>query len=593
MKIKFFTLTMLHLILISCVSTSTEDINTPTPFSSIDQSSTPALTPISTLPEIVGTEPIVVEDSNGWIIYDDTNNILSVNLDTGETKVLISRKEVQAIITEDKSSLSYIYGYEKPIKINLSPDFTKAQISICASLDSKFRCIFEDYIYTIRSKSAIRLQPVPEAYGTYWQWSPDSSKLAGAAWTYVQDTYQLLKFYSINSSGGDLRQLSIITDNHWQFAWHPGNTAILPLTFVKNFRSIFSDGSNEPGIFMQGVAQNDQVMCISFSPDYSKIAFVLRHELPGNQDSLYIARSDFQEISLVNSFTSDPRYTCQVNWSTDQNFVHINYQYIQREETGVEDLSIPVSGIDKVINISSKQEVVTPANSQICGFTPEQIIYINNETSSIELFNPINAVVTSFPESITNTIQNCPIQWVAVDPGSDVSEGLTTENACHPNAIYADDDVNTENIPAVFDLVEASSTLDGETLSVVLKSSTFTEYLVEYLTPNVTDFLNGWDVFIDVDNNTLTGDSIGIEYRFSIAIRAGTQPQIGSVILSYDPVTDTYTRLANTLQVRFDTLNQTLNFNGSIPGISTNSRLIFLSRLKNSTNEITGDSICK
>src|SRR5690606_29372727 len=144
---------------------------------------------------------------------------------------------------------------------------------------------------------------------------------------------------------------------------------------------------------------------------------------------------------------------------------------------------------------------------------------------------------------------------------------------------YIDNDVDPENIPDVFDLIEASSTLDGEVLSVVLKSSKFTEYLVEYLTPNVTDFLNGWDVFIDVDNNTLTGDSIGVEYRFSVAIRAGNEPQIGSVILAYDPVTDTYTR-TGTVEVRFDTLNQTLNLSGSIPGINPNSRLVFLSRFK-------------
>ncbi|MBL8100100.1 MAG: hypothetical protein JNK81_13025 [Anaerolineales bacterium] len=596
MKIKLyrlFALTMLHLMLIACASTSTENSSTPTPLTSTEQISTPVPT-LTIIPTEAGviSQPEVIENSNGWVVYDDTNNIVSVNLDTGETKVLISRKEVEAILIEDKSALSYTYGYEKPIKIILSPDFTKALISICASLDSNFRCVFEDYIYTIRSKSAIRLQPAPGAYGVYWQWSPDSSKLAGAAWTYVGAEYRLERFYSISSSGTDLKSLALITDNHWQMAWHPGNTAILPLTFVQNFRSILTDGTSEPSIVMPGLAQRDKLMCINFSPDYSKIAFVLRHESPGNQDSLYTARSDFQEIALINSFAIDPRYSCQVNWSADQNFIHIDYQYIQREETGFEDLSIPVSGIDKVINIANKAEVTLLANAQICGFKPEQLIYINNENSSINFFNPANSEVISLAENVNDVIQGCPIQWFAEEPEPEVSEGIATENACYPNNTYTDD-IDTEDIPAVFDLVEASSSLNGETLSVVLKSSTFTEYLVEYLTPNVTDFLNGWDVFIDVDNNILTGDSIGIEYRFSVAIRAGNEPQIGSVILAYDPVTDTYIR-SGTVDVRFDTLNQTLNLSGNISGISPNSRLVFLSRFKDfTTREISGDRICE
>ncbi|MBL8091808.1 MAG: hypothetical protein JNJ43_15835 [Anaerolineales bacterium] len=596
MKIKLyrlFALTMLHLMLIACASTPTENSSTPTPLTSIDQISTPIPT-LTFTPTEAGfvSQPEVIENSNGWVVYDDTNNIVSVNLDTGETKVLISRKEVEAILIEDKSALSYTYGYEKPIKIILSPDFTKALISICASLDNNFRCVFEDYIYTIRSKSAIRLQPAPGAYGVYWQWSPDSSKLAGAAWTYIGETYQLLNFYSINSDGRNLRQLALITNDHWQFAWHPGNTAILPLTFVQNFRSILTDGTSEPSIVMPGLAQSDKIMCINFSPDYSKIAFVTRPALLGNLNVLYIARSDFQEISLIYSFNNDPLYSCQVNWSADQNFVHLDYQYIQREETGFEDLSIPVSGIDIVFNISINQEVTTPANAQICGFKPEQLIYINNETSNLDLFNLTNSEVISLAENVNDVVKGCPIQWFAEEPEPEVSEGIATENACYPNNTYKDD-VNTEDIPAVFDLVEASSSLNGETLSVVLKSSTFTEYLVEYLTPNVTDFLNGWDVFIDVDNNTLTGDSIGIEYRFSVAIRAGTEPQIGSVILAYDPVTDTYIR-SGTVDVRFDTLNQTLNLSGNISGISSNSRLVFLSRFKDfTTREITGDRICE
>ncbi|KXK15954.1 MAG: hypothetical protein UZ14_CFX002000127 [Chloroflexi bacterium OLB14] len=593
MKIKpAFALLVLHLVFVACTSTPTPTSYpiTPTALTESSATSTPnSMPPVAT--QLPQTEPVVENISNGWVIYDDTNNIISLNLDTGETKVLISRKEVQAIITPDKSAYSYTYGYEKPIKIILSPDFTKALISICASLDNKFRCVFEDYIYTLQSKSAIRLQPAPDSYGVYWQWSLDGSKLAGAAWTYDVEAYKLLKFYAINNDGRGLTELAFITNNDWQFAWHPGNSDILPLTFIQNFRSIFTDGTSEPPISMPGLSPTDKVVCIGFSPDYNKVAFVTRSS--ANQDSFYIARSDFQEISLISTFATDPRYLCQATWSADQNFIHLDYQYTQREETGVEDLSIPTFGMDKVFNLISNQEVALPDNSQICGFAAENLSYIDNGTSAFGLFNPKTSNVINLSDNVKNAMKHCPLQWDKEQPGANVSQGLTTENACHPNASYVDDDTDPENIPDVFDLLEASSTLDGEVLSVVLKYSKFTEYLVEYLTPNVTDFLNGWDVFIDIDNNTLTGDSIGVEYRFSVAIRAGNEPQIGSVILAYDPVTDTYTRFG-TLDVRFDSLAQTLNFTGSIAGLTSDSRLIFLSRYKDATTrEVTGDSICK
>lgn len=587
----FSTVFILNFLFVSCTSAQPEIDNIPSPLPPTGQISTPIITDTATEASI--TEPVVVGISNGSVIYDDTNNIVSVNLDTGETKILVSRKEIQAILTSDKSSASYTYGREKPIEINLSPDFTKAHVSICASLDSNFRCVFEDYIYTLKSKSAIRLQAPPDSYGVYWQWSPDGSKLAGAAWNYVGATYQLLKYYSINNDGSQLRAMGLVTNDHWQINWHPGNAAILPLTYVQNFRSILTDGSSEPSIVIPGLAWNDKVICVGFSPDYSKVAFVIRHEIPIHHDWLYIARSDFQEISPITDFPNDARYSCQLNWSADQNFIHLDYQYFQREETGVEDLSIPTTGIDKVINLTNKQEVTTPTNAQVCGFASDNLIYINRDTSTMDFLNLTGSNLISLSDEVKSAVQRCPIQWFAEEPELDISEGIQTENACHPNSTYTDNNPNADNIPAVFDLTEASSSLNGETLNIVLKSKTFTEYLVEYLTPGVTNFLNGWDVFVDVDNNILTGDELGVEYRLSVAIRAGNEPQIGSVILVYDALGNTFTRFG-TLDVRFDTLNQTLNFSGSIPEISQNSRLVFLSRLQDAnTATITGDRICQ
>lgn len=583
-----FLLSWSVLMLTACAPAATETEVLPSPASPTETLTpiptstfvTPTVTDLSTLPT-----PTLVGSSNGVLIYDDTENILSINLDTDETKVLVSRSELEKIFMEDRSADSYTFGYDKPIAIELSPDLQKALITICASLDSRFRCVFENFVYNLQRKNAVRLPLPSDAYGMYWKWSPDNSKLAGASWGYSDVSFEVIKFYSVNSDGTDLKSIAPITNGHWQFAWHPGSQVILPLTFVTNFQSLFVDGSNQIDISLPTLQWNDKLECLAFSPDTTRVAFVLRRENPKDHDWVYVARSDFAELSPLTEYDIDARYTCTLAWSADQNLIHVGYVPDDRAETGVESWSPSTSTVNKVINLQTLAFVETPKNSQVCGWTPTgDLVYGNVDFSGaeagIETVSLSGSEPSRLPDKFKATIRHCPLYWLDQEPALDIPVGLPVPNACVAN-VQKTDEVETEPFPALFDLLEVNSSLNGETLNVVMTFDAATADLNAYLTPEVKDFLNGWEVLVDVDNNALTGDRLGIEYRFSVVIKPGdgaTPSAFGTAILGWAPAANTYEK-AGTLEYGFDPNAKTLTFTGAVPGITENSRVVFLSRL--------------
>lgn len=595
-KLLFFIVTIFNLVLAACAAaqpnaTAAPDVPLPVE----------TLTPVSTtIPTDLPALATVVDQSvGGAVIYDDAKNIVSINLDTGETKVLISRDELQLILGQNKSEASYTYGDEKPVEINLSPDFKKAHISICAALDSRFRCGFEDYIYDLEGKTAVKLQSPPVTYGVYWKWAPDGSKLAGAAWTYTGAAYELTSFYSINSDGTNLIFLGDITNGHWQIVWHPGSNVVLPLTFITNFRSVFADGSLERDIPIAGLEWNDKMECLAFSPDASQAAFVIRREIPKNHDWLYIVRSDFVELSLVTEFDIDSRYGCEIAWSPDNSSIHLEYEYARREETGQIAQNEDLSPLDKVVNIETGDLATPQANSRVCGWTPNgDLVYekkdFAGEEAGIEVFNLADNEPVQLPENIQAIIRHCPVQWLEKELDLNIPEGIAVPDACHPGVVIPDE-IETRPLNLLFDILEVSTLVDGNVLSVVMTLDTVSTDLSAYTTPGVTDFLNGWDVFVDIDNNVLTGDQLGIDYRFSVVIRPennGAPPSLGSAVLKYDPAGKSFVR-AGALQFSLDPEAKTLTLNGETPGISQDTRLVFLSRMADTaTGSVIGDRIC-
>ncbi|GAB1469861.1 hypothetical protein MASR2M66_07380 [Chloroflexota bacterium] len=159
--------------------------------------------------------------------------------------------------------------------------------------------------------------------------------------------------------------------------------------------------------------------------------------------------------------------------------------------------------------------------------------------------------------------------------------------------------LETDPLSSLFDILSVSSSITGEQLSVTFNSSAASKSLNDYLTPNIPEqFLNGWEVLIDVDNNALTGDKLGIDYRFSVGVKPrpdGNPPGLAGIILKFDSAENKYASV-DALQMLFEPDSASLTLTGNIPGINQTSRLIFLSRLVekmvNSNPLVVGDRIC-
>lgn len=593
-KIFFLFLVMSNVLLASCVAGKQATVEPTIVAVTPSASSLPIEQATSTLQP----QPTAMEEKNGTIIYDDTKNVLSYDPDTGESEVLIARNELEILLAEDKSAESYTFGYDRPIKIVLSPDLQKAYISICATLDTRFRCVFDDYIYTLKDKTAVKLPVPPDTYNVYWQWSPDSSKLAGAAWTYVEAFYEVRRFYSVNSDGTGLTTLSAITNEHKQIAWHPGNNVILPMTFVTNFRSIFIDGSQELDITLEGLEWNDKVECLSFSPDTNKVALIVRREQPKGHDWLYLARSDFSEIVPVTEFDMDSLYTCKITWAQNQNFVSLNYEYGYGAETELADRNNKYPSIDKVIDLQTSSQVEVPANTQVCGWSPNSDLIVKNMNIQGEGIDILNLSTNdSTVVSGIKELQSCPIQWTSEKLTFDIPVGISIPNACKPGSTTIDEG-DTKPVPALFDIINVYSSLDGEELTATMTINMVNKDPVSYVTSGISDFLNGFDVYVDVDNNLLTGDRLGMDHLLSMVIRPNQDgtASIGSALLKFDPAKKSYEK-DGSIRVSFDVNKKTITLSGLIPGISDNSRLIFLSRqidiISNGIPHVISDRVCK
>lgn len=579
----------------SSISTLVPGTFIPTQAQSITDIPTP--TPAD-LP--VSQATVVPANSYGSLVYDDGKDILNINLDTGEVKTLILRDELERLLPENKSAFSTTFGYEKPVDIELSPDLTRALITSCTSLDERYRCIFNYFTYMLETKSMARIPVPPDIHGVHWKWSLDNTKLAGAAWTYSNADYEITRFYSAASDGTGIKALVPVRNEYWQTEWHPGNNVILPLTLVSDFRSIYINEMKELGISVQGLLWNDRIECLAFSPDTTKAAFVIHREGP-SRDQLFVSRSDFVDLVPTLEYEVDPRYTCKLAWSPDQAYVHVGYELKSdpADETVSDTNALPPAG--RILQPESRNFVELPNDILFCNWASNgRFLYekpgLPGSESEIGFHNVTDSSQTRLSDTARSMVQHCPIRWLEQDLPLDIPVGLKVPNACHPGDFRVDDeDPVYPSVPVQFGLTEASSSLDGDILTATMKLNTINNDLTAYLTPGVTDFLNGWDVLVDIDNDVATGDRLGSEYRLSVVIRAGNDgapPALGSAILQYNPVKKTYSK-AGTLQILLDPDTQTLTLTGAVPGISTVTRLVYLSRLfDTATNSVIGDRIC-
>ncbi len=548
------------------------------------------------------SEPNLIGE-DGFVIYDDTRNILVFDLQTGQKKILLSRQELESQLPEDRSIDSSTVEARVPLRVFLSPDFTKARISICANLDEDFRCGFREFVYDVASKSLIELRMPSAMYGVDWQWSPDGSKLAGAGWTYVDKTFTTPSYFVINSDGTDLRQLSTLHTNDWRTVWHPGGQAILPMTVQTRFDTVLTDGSGASRISIEELNRSDKMECLAFSPDYQQTAFVTRRAGNADRDWAYISRSDFEFPAMVFEMEIDARYHCEISWSPNQKFLHVHYRPAWEDSFDLELQRTPLPPRDFVYDVEMTGTLLNlPESATMCGWTPDsKLIYTRNDPQTkaaiIELFDPATATTLDLPDNLQNSLRGCPIAWVD-QLTLNLPEEAQVANVCRPGETIQDIEEVSITIP-YYNILEVSTSLEEEKLNAAIKLAASSADLKNYLTPGIDNFTNGWDVLVDIDNNILTGDQAGIEYRLVTSIlpeAGGNRARLGGGILQFSEPTSSYIP-AGELTMSLDATNNTLTLSGIVPGITSDSRIVITSRVilsvTDSRPNMAGDIVCE
>jgi hypothetical protein len=351
------------------------------------------------------------------VIYDDTRNILVFDLQTETRRILLSRQELERQLPSDRSAESSNFGTTVPLRVFLSPDFTKARISICANLDDNFRCGFRDFIYDIANQSFIELKIPSDMYGVHWKWAPDGSQLAGAGWTYRGSTYTVPSYYAINSDGSNLRQIHVIRTDDWRMEWHPGSQAILPMTAQTRFDTILTDASGTSKINIEELNRNDKMECLEFSQDYQSAAFITRSAENERLNRAFIARSDFEFPSMIFELDMDARYHCEIVWSPDQKFLHLQYLPDWKDTFDLEQERPDLPPLDFIYDIEQTGTLLNlPASANACGWTPDsKLIYTRKDAQnsiSIGLFDPVTSNTIALPEKLQKSLRGCPIAWL-------------------------------------------------------------------------------------------------------------------------------------------------------------------------------------
>lgn len=540
---------------------------------------------------------------DGFVVYDDTRNILVFDLQTGQKKILLSRQELESQLPEDRSIDSSTVEARVPLRVFLSPDFRKARISICANLDEDFRCGFREFVYDVASKSLIELQMPSAMYGVDWQWSPDGSKLAGTGWTYIDKTFTTPSYFVINSDGTNLRQLSTLHTNDWRTVWHPGGQAILPMTVQTRFDTVLTDGSGASKISIEELSRNDKMECLAFSPDYQQTAFVTRRAGNAGRDWAYISRSDFEFPAMVFEMEIDARYHCEIAWSPNQKFLHVHYRPAWEDSFDLELQRTPLPPRDFVYDVEMTGTLLNlPESTTMCGWTPDnKLIYTRNDPQTkatiVELFDPATATTFDLPDNLQNSLRGCPIAWMD-QLTLNLPEEAQVANVCRPGETIQDIEEVSITIP-YYNILEVSTSLEGEKLSAAVKLAASSADLKNYLTPGIDNFTNGWDVLVDIDNNILTGDQAGIEYRLVTSIlpeTGGNRARLGGGILQFSEPTSSYIP-AGELTMSLDASNNMLTLSGIVPGITSDSRIVITSRVilsvKDSRPNMAGDIVCE
>jgi hypothetical protein len=544
--------------------------------STLSLSTTPSHTPLP--PAATPTRaPTPIGGSNGLVVTQRMNDFYILNLDTGEKKIFLSLDEVEPLLPKDRTFEAY--GFESTsLQADISPDLTKAKISVCSKLDRNLDCIYEDFIYDILSNSVASLN------SSNWEWSPEGSKLAKIERIYVGkgSTRELLSvsLNIIDSDGSNLQTLAPVADEYMRFKWHPDGQSIYVYYSKSNFREIRLDGSikeKDSDI----LKDDDLIACLDISSDGKKLSFAVNSEAANDQFRIYIANSDLTSLSLITESNADSHYNCEINLSPSHNYILLKFN--DKIVGSGSEYDPLYRGFETETGISFEVPQYTTYEEQgtifvdqgICGWSPDsKLVYINK--NSLRLID-----LTTAQERSISTGYGCPEPWLLLnysDPAPETAWVMRfgEDPGCHAGQTI--NDAEDSSVPGHLDILRVSTVIEESKLIVTLTLRDAPSEIItlhEFTdTTNLKKFY--YNIGIDVDNNVQTGSKIegqqGENASILVSIFQREGKLYGQVFTAKSGSNELFDSGSDLL---IDKESNTISFYGEIPKISPSSYLKF------------------
>jgi hypothetical protein len=333
----------------------------------------------------------------GWYPFTSEISMIDTN---GQEKTLFYLPDLEDKIPED---------WRGRPDLSLSPDGTMLLIRVAVS-----RTHSDYYLADTDSGSITLLEQIPYVSNIHWEWSLDSSKLAGIAINW--QGYSTGSFV-INSDGTGLKQIAQ-TDNGESLVWSTDSTQIYSLSSVEKFWAIDADGSNKRKIEIEGIEPSTYIECMQFSQDSKKVAFMVTPSFVDGFHQIYVANSDFTDLTLVTEFNSELVGCSNFDWSPDQKYLLVMFNNRCVPGTCSVDYGAYVFGMD------TGEAVNLPAEVLFCGWSPDShLVFLQGRPITIDdgLYldykNSLRLMdlSKSNPEPVETIFSACPIAWLSAE----------------------------------------------------------------------------------------------------------------------------------------------------------------------------------
>ena len=217
---------------------------------------------------------------------------------------------------------------------------------------------------------------------------------------------------------------------------------------------------------------------------------------------------------------------------------------------------------DARIEVSAEDDTIT-LSGEIPGITADSLL-------AFEAYDYLGGTEKAGclpPAPVGIDASQCDAEETIISPGQTVIDGIT------------------ETLLAYMDIIEISTTLTGETLAVVFHLRDVPETL-EFNRKDVAEDLleYNWMVSIDADNDAETGDFLGDDYSLSAShfVHPSSSGEAVHLPLSQGLQANSWQMEAggaavylSSISIEVSNVENTITLTGDIPGITSQSRLVF------------------